>query len=227
VARDTKTARQEQRQQTRSRLIDAALRIFAEQGYDHATVEEISLAAGYSKGAYYFHFDSKEDIFIELLEHWVEEQTARFLSFRKVGTESTVALLGAVESVLRYDDSDPYWQLLLPEIWAQSNRNEKVKRALEDAYIRWARILEDAFEKAEGEGTISLSVRPALAASLVLAARDGLALHSRLKPEGGKQAESSQIFAGLLTTLLALSEQGAIVPPAKQRTIRRKRPTTR
>ncbi len=63
-------ARQNQKEQTRALLVDAALRVFAEHGYEEATVEDIAAAAGYSKGAYYFHFASKEDIFLELLEQW-------------------------------------------------------------------------------------------------------------------------------------------------------------
>ena len=130
-------ARQEQRQQTRARLVEAALRVFAEQGYDHATVEEISLAAGYSKGAYYFHFDSKEDIFLELLSTWIEDQTRRLNAFEPARRPVAIALLETLESLLRYDDRDPHWQLLLPEIWAQSHRNAKVRETLHAAYAHW------------------------------------------------------------------------------------------
>jgi AcrR family transcriptional regulator len=217
--KETRPARQGQRQQTRARLVEAALRVFAEQGYDHATVEEISIAAGYSKGAYYFHFDSKEEILLELLSDWVEDQTQRLLSFKTAGGKTTVSLLTAIESILRYDDRNPYWRLLLPEIWAQSHRNEKVLRTLEDAYARWIGTLEDAFENAQREGLVSLTVRPAVAASILLAAHDGLVLHSRLGPAAEGGATSSQLLAALLSS----AEAASVVPPAVRRTVRRKK----
>ena len=51
----------------KTRLLEAAARIFAEKGLDRAKVEDITTQAGLSKGAFYLHFDSKGDAFKELL----------------------------------------------------------------------------------------------------------------------------------------------------------------
>jgi len=217
-------ARQEQRQQTRAKLVDAALRVFAEQGYDHATVEEISIAAGYSKGAYYFHFDSKEDMLLELLSAWIDDQTRRLLAFENAGASPAIALLDTLESLLRYDDRDPHWRLLLPEIWVQSQRNATVRETLQAAYRRWIELLRDAFVKAEREGIVSLAVRPDVAASLVLAAHDGLTLRSRLKTQAEGALPPSQVL-GALVLLVAPPEQASkqAIPPTVRRTARRKK----
>lgn len=58
--------RAEARAQTRRRLLDAAAETFARKGYDAASVEEIAEAAGYSVGAVYSNFSSKEQLFSEL-----------------------------------------------------------------------------------------------------------------------------------------------------------------
>ncbi len=216
-------ARQEQAQQTRARLVEAALRVFAEEGYDRATVEEISLAAGYSKGAYYFHFDSKEDIFLELLSTWVDSQTGRLkvTGRRPVATE----LLEMLSLLLRYDGNDHHWQLLLPEIWAQSNRNPRVRETLRGAYAKWIVLLQKLFEKANGEGLISLSVKPNIAASLVLAAHDGLILRSLLTLTTEGEFTPSEVANALLNVILTVPPQGGphLVAPAVRRTVRRKK----
>jgi AcrR family transcriptional regulator len=51
----------------KSRLLEAAERVFSEKGLDRAKVEDITTQAGLSKGAFYLHFDSKGDAFKELL----------------------------------------------------------------------------------------------------------------------------------------------------------------
>jgi AcrR family transcriptional regulator len=217
-------ARGEQRQQTRARLVEAALRIFADQGYDHATVEEISLAAGHSKGAYYFHFDSKEDIFLELLSLWIDDQTRRLRSFESARGPVAVALIETLESLLRYDNRDPHWRLLLPEIWAQSHRNARVQETLRAAYGCWIELLADVFEKADREGLVSLAVGPDVAASLILAAHDGLVLRSRLKAPSEVELPISQIVAGLVAVIAPSAEATKpTVPPTLRRTVRRKR----
>ena len=222
----TVPARQERRQQTRARLVEAALRIFAEQGYDHATVEEIVLAAGYSKGAYYFHFDSKEDIFLELVSTWIEDQTRRLSAFESARGPAAVTLFEALKSLLRYDNRDLHWRLLLPEIWAQPHRDKKVRDALQSAYAHWIELLANAFEKADREALVSLAVRPAVAASLVLAAHDGLMLRSRLDTAASESEPApSEVVSALLGIIVTPSEHAAsnLLPPTLRRTVRRKK----
>ena len=52
---------------TRDRILDAALALFAEQGYDATSMREISEQLGITKAALYYHFDSKADIVREML----------------------------------------------------------------------------------------------------------------------------------------------------------------
>ncbi len=219
-------ARQQQKEQTRTRLVEAALRVFALHGYDHATVEEISLAAGYSKGAYYFHFDSKEGIFLELLSAWIEGQTQRLRAFETSTAPPAVALIETLESLLRYDDRDVHWAPLLLEFWAQAYRNDRVQGLLQKAYGRWLGLLKEMLERSERKGLISLAVQPEVAASLVLAAHDGLVVHRRLRPATGKQLPLPQTLGALISTLTSPSEAAPamqIAPPVARRTVKRRR----
>ena len=52
--------RRRRRAETRQRLTDAALGVFARNGYERATVDEIVREAGFSKGAFYVHFEAKD-----------------------------------------------------------------------------------------------------------------------------------------------------------------------
>jgi TetR/AcrR family transcriptional regulator, transcriptional repressor of aconitase len=60
--------RQESRLATRTRLLESAAQLFARGGYEGASVDLIAESAGYSKGAFYSNFESKEAIFLELLD---------------------------------------------------------------------------------------------------------------------------------------------------------------
>src|SRR5579859_309340 len=59
--------REDSREQTTQRLLDAAQRLIAKKGLSAASVENIAAAAGYTRGAFYSNFNSKDDLFIELL----------------------------------------------------------------------------------------------------------------------------------------------------------------
>lgn len=56
------------RDQTLARILDAAVRLFATKGYWHSTLEEVAAVAGFTKGAVYYHFRSKEHLLLKVLE---------------------------------------------------------------------------------------------------------------------------------------------------------------
>ena len=68
----------------KSRLLEAAERVFSEKGLDRAKVEDITTQAGLSKGAFYLHFDSKGDAFKELLSEVIAHLQARMDAVRAV-----------------------------------------------------------------------------------------------------------------------------------------------
>jgi AcrR family transcriptional regulator len=59
---------------TRRKLLVAAERIFARDGFEAARLEDIAGLAGYTRGAFYANFQSKEDIFFALLERWIGQR---------------------------------------------------------------------------------------------------------------------------------------------------------
>src|SRR5687767_463459 len=60
-------SRQQIRDETRRRLIDAAAHVFAEHGLAKARLEDICTRAGYTRGAFHWHFTSKEELLLAVL----------------------------------------------------------------------------------------------------------------------------------------------------------------
>jgi len=61
----------QRREQTRSAILEAATAAFAADGYEATGVAEICERAGVSKGAFYYHFESKEAVFLDLCNTWL------------------------------------------------------------------------------------------------------------------------------------------------------------
>src|SRR5438046_5347843 len=72
----------QRREATRAALLDAAARVFIERGFAGSSVEAISEAAGYTRGAFYAHFRTKEELFAELLQQRV------FAAYRAMATDA-------------------------------------------------------------------------------------------------------------------------------------------
>jgi AcrR family transcriptional regulator len=135
----SRTPQRERRARTRTALLRAAGRVFAEHGFHQATLEGVAAEAGVSKGALYHHFPSKEQLFLALLE---DRLGAGLSDIEAVvaerGTESR-HLGSAVETFVRRINSDPRWLPLLLEFLAYGSRDPAVKARITDQFLRPAR----------------------------------------------------------------------------------------
>jgi AcrR family transcriptional regulator len=75
-------SRDDSREQTTQRLLDAAQKVIAKKGLEASSVENIAAAAGYTRGAFYSNFSSKDDLFIELLRREHQTMTAELNALR-------------------------------------------------------------------------------------------------------------------------------------------------
>src|ERR1700729_2185442 len=95
--------REQSKDQTRERLLDAALATFMKKGFVATSVEDIAEAAGYTRGAFYSNFRSKPELFLELLRRDHETMQAELHSiFQENASREEME-----ESVLRYSSRLP------------------------------------------------------------------------------------------------------------------------
>lgn len=123
------------REATRQRLLDAAAEVFAEVGLDATSVEAVCERAGFTRGAFYSNFASKEEMFLELAAAVAEERVAEFEERVSqlegegafdVTPETAVAL---VERVLDLPGDDRLGVLLMSEIRMRALRNPAMAEA--------------------------------------------------------------------------------------------------
>jgi AcrR family transcriptional regulator len=118
--------RDEQRARTRSELLDAAARVFGARGFHAASVDQVAEAAGYTKGAVYSNFASKEELFLELLDRHLDEAIGALeqLVF-DVAPEDRAERFVAQQD--RMSVLDRGWFLLEAEFLLYAARNEQVR----------------------------------------------------------------------------------------------------
>lgn len=120
---------QEKTDITRARFLQAAEKIFARDGFDAAKLEEIAADAGYTRGAFYANFDTKEDLFLALLER---EISSRIANLRKhvAKYESPSDKLRALRDFWLDMCLDRRWSLLALEFKLFAVRHPEVKTRL-------------------------------------------------------------------------------------------------
>jgi len=121
--------RQERSEATRERLLRSAEVIFARDGFEAARLEEIAAEAGYTRGAFYANFESKEDLFFALLEG---EISSRIAAVEKLVQEfrDPAAKLRALREFFLKLCEDRRWSLLALEFKLFAVRHPEVRARL-------------------------------------------------------------------------------------------------
>ncbi|NGZ75283.1 TetR/AcrR family transcriptional regulator [Saccharibacillus alkalitolerans] len=99
--------KQLQSEQTRKRIADAARHLFVQKGYKATSIEDITDATGSSKGNIYYHFKSKEGLFLYLLDEWDRDWIAKWQEKEHLYTSITEKMYGFAEQMVREDLNHP------------------------------------------------------------------------------------------------------------------------
>ena len=83
---------------TRLSILDAASREFAQQGYEHTALDAVAIRAGVTKATVYYHFDSKEALYAELLTQYLADAYKRLVELERLGGSPTERLLRLMNS---------------------------------------------------------------------------------------------------------------------------------
>ena len=119
------------RQQTRDYLLAAAAQVFAERGFHGATLDEVAAVAGFTKGAVYSNFNSKDDLFLALLESRYQSATTSLRAYLEAAGRPHHAadFLGRVADELN-DATTEHWGALYQEFLVYALRNPEARRKL-------------------------------------------------------------------------------------------------
>src|SRR3954452_12890746 len=114
---EARNRREIKQEQTRARLLEAAAAVFARSGYHGATLAEVAAEAGFTKGAVYSNFESKEALFLALVDQEISKRV------REIGTVVETAAAGgdieaeAERQFQRFVREEPHWPFLFYEFF--------------------------------------------------------------------------------------------------------------
>jgi len=192
--------RRPKREEVRRRLLDAALAVFAEHGFNTANLDQVAEAAGLTKGAIYSNFTGKDDLFYAMM---AEQVLSRVESIRTALTVSTPDtrnskdLRGTGGLLTDAFTEQREWRLVFLDFWRRAVQDDDVRtrfivhrRALRDAI---AASVEEFLggEPPVGDFTVDDIV------TVVLALSNGLAIEQYVDPS----AVSADLFGRVLVQL--------------------------
>ncbi|WP_261441872.1 TetR/AcrR family transcriptional regulator [Serratia grimesii] len=180
-------SREESQQQTRERLIETARQLFTVRGYGGTSIRDIASQAGYSQGAFYSNFASKEDLLLQLLQRHMESEAEQLTHLTQSNTGSAEQVLDALATWSATLNREVDWCMLSIELQLHAQRSPSFAveyQTIWDAHQeRIGTVINSLFQQL---GKV-LPAEPNELAAAFMAMAHGLALqrtHAQADPSG-------------------------------------------
>jgi AcrR family transcriptional regulator len=171
----------ERREETRGRLLEAAVLVFARRGYYAAGVAEIAAEAGCSTGALYDHFGSKEKLFLAVMETQVEPWMRSYSEQVEAAGTPAARLEAGVAQWDKLVRKFPEAWLLLVELWSVCVRDPALRSKFAAQYDR-LRTASGELLGISGPGSASSQFTSEQLGTIGMALVDGFALQRIADP---------------------------------------------
>lgn len=193
------------RELTRRRILDAAARTFADKGFAAASLEEIAEAAGYTRGAVYYNFADKDELFLAVLDEFLQADIAVISDLIRQNEDPARFVQSLRERPppgRRSSAEARRWSQLSDEFRTYALKNASARKKLAEHQ----RHLRDAYSSGVTGVLRRMNVAlPAPAeqlAAMIMALDDGLARQQRIDPSSVPE----QLFFDLLALLLSAAQ---------------------
>lgn len=175
--------RDQQKARTRTELIAAAARVFARKGYHAASVDDVAQEAGFTKGAFYSNFESKDDVFAALVEDESRNWTLAVAQAYAGHDPLPERLRHGGEVLTRMLEEEADWMLLSNEMWSHSVRDPRLRHRLADAYEECREVIGALIQDVEDEFGVTLPMPSSEIAVMTIALTDGFVLQRLADPD--------------------------------------------
>jgi AcrR family transcriptional regulator len=190
---------QQRSEETRAKIIESAIKLFSVHGYNAASVDDVCKEAGISKGAFYHHFESKQALFLALLDGWLQTiDTAIEASKDRTAPETFMLITEAFPYI--FETAGEGLPMFL-EFWLQASRDKKIWQASIAPYRRYHKYFTSLIKKGVEEGSF-VEVNPELTSRMIISTAMGLLLQSLMDPKGAKWEKVARDSTNMLINSL-------------------------
>src|SRR3954452_10795084 len=174
--------RSEARGTAQAELLDAAERVLAERGYRGASVDAVAAEAGLTKGAFYWNFVSKEELFLGLLEDRFDQRARGLMALTAAAGSDDTTSERVSQGFAQMVDEHRRLVLLMNEFWALSVRDEQLRERWVKRQAALRADLARALEERHATTGVPLTTSATTMATAILALADGLAMDRIAEP---------------------------------------------
>ena len=138
---------QSKQDQRKYQILDAALEVIVSKGYEGSSMSDIVKKSKLSKGAIYWYYSSKKEVYLALVNHWVLQYSPTLNLIIEDNQSASVQLKELFNYFIKQYDKDPMVFKALTVFWSLAGRDKKFKEKFDKVYFEFLTIIENIIIK--------------------------------------------------------------------------------
>ena len=188
--------------QRKEQILDAALHVIVQNGYHQSRMDDIVSTSGLSKGAIYWYYKSKKDVYLDLVNHWVIRYSNSLLELPQEEISSGKQLKNLFETFINQFEKDPIVFKALLEFWSLAGRDTEFNIKLEKVTHNFIQYIESIIKKGVESGEFK-HVNPNIAALSIMVVIEGISWFTLFEKNSVSAKEyTDTVFEFILSGLL-------------------------
>ena len=192
---------QERGRATKREIVDVARRLFSEHGFSSTGITDIQSATGLTKGAFYHHFRSKEDVALAVVEAARADYAAFWADLASLGGRPVDRLEACLERVVELNER-PEWRncrMLVMLSAEAAGADERLRKAVGGLRGEAVQVWEKLIADAQQTGHVTKAIHAGVAAEWIMSTLMGSLLAQKL---GVAESETRKVMNALKRALI-------------------------
>jgi AcrR family transcriptional regulator len=143
---------QSKQDKRKDQILDAALSVIVKHGYDRSRMDDIVQSSQLSKGAIYWYYKSKKEVYLSLVDYWVKRYNAGFIDNLEQHHTASEQLKGLFDYFIDQYETDPTAFKILVEFWSLSGRDKDFNKKLQRVYSDFLEYVVHIIQKGVDSG---------------------------------------------------------------------------
>ena len=167
-------------EETKRKIIEVSETLFTENGYDSTTVQDICNKAEISKGAFFYHFPTKEFLFLEILDKYLSELDKRMYEIEK-RSKNTLKAMEEMVVILEeiFITSEGKFTIFL-EFLRKASKETEIMKKISYQFQKYKKYVSEMIENGKKEGSIKKEIDSEFISQLIISLAIGMILKSSL-----------------------------------------------
>ena len=136
----------------KNQILDAAMEVITQNGYENSRMDDVVKSSNMSKGAIYWYYKSKKDLYLDLVNYWVMRYSDMVAKIMEKDQKASIQLKQILNYFIDEYEKDPEPFKALTEFWSMAQKDDDFHKKVQKVYAAFLEVIESIITNGKNSG---------------------------------------------------------------------------